>query len=89
TRSPSEISPAIRSRCQEIFFRPLTQDEIKWIAENAALRGNFIIEKNAVSVVGSYADNGREAVNMIQLAGGIALAEERNIISTEDVEWVA
>ncbi len=89
TRSPSEISPAIRSRCLEIFFRPLTQDEIAWIAESAARKGNFTIEKNAVSVVSGYADNGREAVNMIQLAGGIALTEERNTITTQDVEWVA
>ncbi len=89
TRSPSEISPAIRSRCLEIFFRPLTQDEVAWIAENAAKKGNFTIEKNAVSVVSTYADNGREAVNMVQLAGGIALTEERNTINTQDVEWVA
>lgn len=89
TRSPSEISPAIRSRCLEIFFRPLTQDEIAWIAESAAKKGNFTIEKNAVSVVSDYANNGREAVNMIQLAGGIALTEERNTITTQDVEWVA
>ena len=28
TRTPSEIPPAIRSRCMEVFFRELTQDEI-------------------------------------------------------------
>jgi Lon-like ATP-dependent protease len=89
TRSPSEISPAIRSRCLEVFFRPLTQDEIAWIAESAAKKGNFTIEKNAVAVVSSYAENGREAVNMVQLAGGLALTEERNNITTQDVEWVA
>lgn len=88
TRSPSEISPAIRSRCLEVFFRPLTQEQIGWIAENAAQKGGFQIEKAAVSVVSMYADNGRDAVNIIQLAGGIALTEERVGITVQDIEWV-
>ncbi len=45
TRSPSEISPAIRSRCLEIFFRPLTQDEIAWIAESAAKKVILLLKK--------------------------------------------
>ena len=89
TRNPSEISPAIRSRCLEIFFRPLVQEEIGWIAENAARKGGFQLEQTARSVVCSYADNGRDAVNMVQLAGGIALTEGRNTITNEDMEWVA
>ena len=35
-----------------------------------------------------YADNGRDAVNIVQLAGGIALTEARNHITAQDVEWV-
>jgi Lon-like ATP-dependent protease len=88
TRNPSEIPPAIRSRCLEVFFHPLTQDQIGWIAENAAKKGDFQIEKGAVSVVSKYADNGRDAVNIIQLAGGIALSEKRTDITVQDVEWV-
>lgn len=88
TRSPNEISPAIRSRCLEIFFRPLTQSEISWIGENAAKKGGFHIESKAVTTLSAYADNGRDAVNIIQLAGGIALTEERDIITAADVEWV-
>lgn len=88
TRSPSEIPPAIRSRCLEVFFRPLLKEEIGWIAERAAQKGGFHIEKSAAAVVSMYADNGRDAVNIIQMAGGIALSDERNHISKEDVEWV-
>jgi Lon-like ATP-dependent protease len=88
TRSPNEIPPAIRSRCMEVFFRPLTQDEISWIAERAAQKGHFKVEEKAVATVSMYANNGRDAVNIIQLAGGIALTEERFTITTEDVEWV-
>jgi len=88
TRSPSEIPPAIRSRCLEVFFRPLVQDEIGRIAKNAAEKGGFSISKNAISKVSMYADNGRDAVNIIQMAGGIALSDERNNITIQDVEWV-
>ena len=38
TRLPEEIPPAIRSRCVEIFFRPLSAREIEIIAANACKR---------------------------------------------------
>jgi len=88
TRNPSEISPAIRSRCLEIFFRPLKPDEIMQIARNAAAKGGFSIAGKAVEVLGRFASNGRDAVNIIQLAGGLALTEGRTDITVEDVEWV-
>ena len=88
TRSPDEISPAIRSRCLEVFFRSLSPEEVGTIAENAAQKGGFEIDGKAVSVLSGYASNGRDAVNIVQLAGGIALTEERDTITTEDVEWV-
>ena len=43
----------------------------------------------AVDVVKRYATNGREAVNVIQLAAGFALTEKRETIQAADVEWVA
>jgi len=88
TRSPSEIPAAIRSRCLEIFFRELRPDEIMQIARNAAKKGGFSIAERAVELVGKYAANGREAVNMVQLAGGLALTEGRTDITVEDIEWV-
>ena len=36
TRTPDEIPPAIRSRCMEVFFRELTQEEIMQVAKKAA-----------------------------------------------------
>lgn len=88
TRMPEEIPPAIRSRCVEIFFRPLNQDEIKSIAENASNKGGFYINEEALNKISMYASNGREAVNIIQIAGGIATNENREEISDEDVQWV-
>lgn len=88
TKNPEDIPPAIRSRCVEIYFRALTPDEVEVIAKNAAVKGGFIIGKDASALVSKYATNGREAVNIIQIAGGIAINERRKEITTFDVEWV-
>lgn len=88
TRTPEEIPPAIRSRCLEVFFAPLTSDEIGIIAQNAAKKINMPMQPGALEVLTRYATNGREAVNIVQLAAGIAISEERKEILISDVEWV-
>lgn len=88
TRTPSEIPPAIRSRCMEIFFRPLLPEEIGQIASGALKKIGFPENPQAVEVVKRYATNGREAVNVVQLAVGLAMTDERNDITPADVEWV-
>ena len=88
TRSPEEIAPAIRSRCVEIFFRAMLPEEIEIIAKNATEKSGFTIGGKAIELVGKYATNGREVVNLIQLACGIAINDERNEIKVEDIEWV-
>lgn len=89
TRSPHELPPAIRSRCMEIYFRSLLPTEIGRIAEDAIHKLGFGACPEAVEVVKRYATNGREAVNMIQLAAGLALTEQRERLNAADVEWVA
>lgn len=88
TRMAQDIPPAIRSRCVEIFFRPLFPDEIGLIARNAAKKVGVAIEEAAVGVIQCYATNGREAVNIVQIAAGIALNENKKAITCTDVEWV-
>lgn len=88
TRQPQDIPPAIRSRCLEIYFRSLLPDEVHTIAQNAARRMGVDIEPDALEVVKRYATNGREAVNMIQIAAGVAMTEDRSGITRGDVEWV-
>lgn len=89
TRTPQELPPALRSRCMEIFFRPLLPGEIGQITENAIAKVGMEPDANAVDVVKKFATNGREAVNIVQLAAGVALTEGRPGITAEDVEWVA
>lgn len=88
TRTPDEIPPAIRSRCMEIFFRPLTPEEIGDIAVKAFDKIGFPLNDEAIRVVMKYAKNGREAVNIVQLAGGIAMTDNRSEITKADIEWV-
>ncbi len=88
TRSPSEISPALRSRCMEIFFRALTQEEIADIAEGAATRAGYAMERAEAQTIGCYASCGREAVNIVQMCAGLAQLEGRREITAEDVCWV-
>jgi len=88
TRNPQELPPAIRSRCMEIYFRPLLPDEIGQIAENALKKIGFPDNPAAVEVVKKHATNGREAVNIVQLAAGMALTDGRKEMSVSDVEWV-
>ena len=90
TRMPQDIPPAIRSRCVEIFFRPLLPDEIARVALHAAKKIDYFIGDSALEVIKRYATNGREAVNIIQIAAGIAQSSgkpERSI-NQADVEWV-
>ena len=88
TRRPEEIPPAIRSRCVEVYFKPLSAWNIKTIALNAAEKGGFELENGGEEIVSRYAKNGREAVNIVQIAGSVALVEGRKNIKCADIEWV-
>ncbi|HAA37786.1 MAG TPA: ATP-dependent protease LonB [Firmicutes bacterium] len=89
TRTPDEIPPAIRSRCLEIFFRGLFPHEIAVVAANSAQKINFTLEKAALDLITKYAKNGREAVNTVQIAAGLAICDKvTQEITADDVEWV-
>lgn len=88
TRMPEEIPPAICSRCLEIYFQPLSPEEVGKIALNAVRKINFSIDELSLNTIKKYATNGREAVNIVQMAAGLAITDRRNKIETKDVEWV-
>ncbi|RWS43442.1 ATP-dependent protease LonB [Bacillus mycoides] len=88
TRSPEEIPPAIRSRCLEVFFRELDTEEIQKVAKNAADKVEMQVGEKGIEMIGMYARNGREAINLVQISTGMAINEERPFIKDEDIEWV-
>lgn len=89
TRSPEDIPSAIRSRCVEVFFKDLDMEQLKKIAENAAAKGGFSLCRGVCDYIARYSQNGRDAVNMVQIAGSVAMVEGRTEVTLEDAQWVA
>lgn len=88
TRSPEEIPSAVRSRCVEIYFRPLDENDLKRIVSNAAQKLYMSIDDECRSRICRYAKNGRDAVRILQTASGSATLEHRSHITIKDVEAV-
>lgn len=88
TKTPHDIPPAVRSRCIEVFFRALSEEEVGIIASNAAKKAGFQLDEEALEVVKKYASNGRDAVNILQIAGGSCISAGRSVILKKDIEWV-
>ncbi|MBE6023930.1 MAG: ATP-dependent protease LonB [Cellulosilyticum sp.] len=88
TRSPEDIPPALRSRCIEIFFEDLKEKDILKIIENVTTREKISIEEPATQLIGNYALNGRDAVNIVQTAHSLVQMEGRWEIKKQDIEWV-
>jgi ATP-dependent Lon protease len=88
TRSPEEIPPAIRSRCLEVFFNELKNKDIEIIARRSADKLRIAISDEGIKKMASYARNGREVVNMMQIAAGLAMSKKRSEIGIKEIEWV-
>lgn len=88
TKTPHDIPPAVRSRCIEVFFRALSEEEVGIIASNAAKKAGFQLDEEALEVIKKYASNGRDAVNILQIAGGSCISAGRSVILKKDIEWV-
>ena len=72
TRSPEDISPALRSRCAEIYFDPLTPDDIGKIVTQAAERLQVSTTSDAARLIGAYTLEGRKAVALLADAFSVA-----------------
>lgn len=88
TRSPEDIPPALRSRCIEIFFDDLKEKDILEIISIVSRREEINMSNEAKELIGGYAVNGRDAVNMLQSAYSLVQLEGRFDITKKDVEWV-
>ena len=84
TRSPSEINPALRSRCTEVYFEPLSSKDISAIIYDAAKKLNVKLEDGVAEKISSYTFEGRKAINMLTDAYGYALHSCEN--SEKDLE---
>jgi ATP-dependent Lon protease len=71
TRSPEEISAALRSRCTEVHFNPLTPEEVQKIAADTAKRLEVEVSAAGLELVGRYTLDGRRASALILDAFGL------------------
>ncbi|MCR5559290.1 MAG: Lon family ATP-dependent protease, partial [Schwartzia sp.] len=76
TRESRDISPALRSRCAEIYFEPLTPAHIVKIVEAAAKKLSAVLEEGASQLISDYTVEGRKAINI--LADAYSFAIERS-----------
>lgn len=95
TREPSEINPALRSRCTEVYFEPLTSKDIQLIVENAAEKLNVELEDGVAELISRYTVEGRKSVNILADAYGYVLynkqggvLENKPKITVEDLKQV-
>ena len=89
TRSPEDLPPALRSRCMEIYFRPLDRSALAQVAQNASVRAGIRLSKENALLIAGYSESGRAAVNLVQLASAEAHMDDRNAIERQDIEFVA
>ena len=90
TRDAEHINPALRSRCAEIYFEPLTPAHILTIVENAAERLNVRLADGAAQLISEYTIEGRKAINILADAYSLALnrladGEIAQIVSHETI----
>ncbi|MGP1471296.1 MAG: Lon family ATP-dependent protease [Schwartzia sp. (in: firmicutes)] len=77
TREARDISPALRSRCAEIYFEPLTPAHIVSIVENAAKKLDAVLAEGVSALISEYTVEGRKAINILADAFSFALERQR------------
>lgn len=65
TRDPEDITPAIRSRCAEVFFKPLNPAQTEAIVKQAAKRLGVTIRPDVAPLIARYTSEGRKAVRIL------------------------
>ncbi|MBR2214148.1 MAG: Lon family ATP-dependent protease [Selenomonadaceae bacterium] len=73
TRDAAHINPALRSRCAEIYFEPLTPKHIELIVANAAKKLHVELEPKVATLISEYTVEGRKAINILADAYSLAL----------------
>lgn len=78
TKEPNEINPALRSRCTEVYFEPLSSKDIQNIVRNAAEKLNIELEEEVPEIIARYTIEGRRAVNILADVYGYILYNNRD-----------
>lgn len=90
TREAGYVNPALRSRCAEIYFEPLTPKHIEQIVRNAARKLEVSMAEDVAHLISEYTIEGRKAINILADAYSLALQRmedksENVVIGKEDI----
>lgn len=89
TREPHDINAALRSRCAEVYFEPLSRKDIQNIVLNAAKKLTITIDEGVPEIISRYTIEGRKAVSILADAYGYVVhknrTDEKIHICEEDV----
>lgn len=86
TKSPSEINPALRSRCTEVYFEPLSSDDIIAIVEDAARKLDVKLEDGVAKKISNYTFEGRKAVNILTDTYGYSLYSNKENVENIEIK---
>lgn len=94
TRENMYINPALRSRCAEIYFEPLTPKHIEQIVTNASTKLNATLADGVAQLISEYTIEGRKAINILADAYSNAISRQNDclenlLITKEDIYTVA
>lgn len=93
TRDAGHINPALRSRCAEIYFEPLTPRHIQKIVSNAARKLKSELQEGVAELISEYTIEGRKAINILADAYSLALQrtgdQEELLVTKADIYEVA
>ena len=85
TKEPKDINPALRSRCTEVYFEPLSVNDIQKIVINAAEKLNVKLEEGVAEYISQFTIEGRKAVNILTDAYGFNLYSNKDVESSKNV----
>lgn len=77
TREPHQINAALRSRCTEVYFEPLSAVDIEKIVTSAAEKLKIRLEEGVAELISRYTIEGRKAVNILADVYGYTLYKNR------------
>ena len=84
TRDAASLNPALRSRCAEIYFEPLTPAHIVEIVNNAAKKLNVELDAEIAAMISEYTIEGRKAINILADAYSLALDRDAEKVLSID-----
>lgn len=88
TKSPEAIPEALRSRCIEIYFNPLSSKDIQIILQNAVSKLDIDIAPQLLQYIAVFTKNGRDSIKILEMLSGKLALEKRTVAEKKDIDWV-